>query len=505
MYRPHPIVRPTLAGLAILVVLAGPVPAGLVEDRPPPLVDLHEVAVMTGATIGDGKNRPPPVVGPYEFATRDDLLIAHLLGPLVKGDVADWPILGGLGKQLGDWVEPFTGAQRIADLITEAFPIEGQPALRSLEVEVEHCARVLGIPRPVVHMRNSPFTQAYVVRAFDRDHLVVTSGLLDLYAGRPQELRFIIGHELGHVRCGHIELKAKAFGLIGALQAINLATMPDRYQGVAPTLALGRVYTWCRESEISADRAGLVCCGDPKTAYQAIMRLHHGLDKDSPWIDPEANGFDPQAVIKSFHQWQHQPFVKLLVDLKRHSLMHPFVPERLAALKSWVDSGAYQAIVDRPRASQPDRLIEVVEIQAFELAPQGQTIDPYVIVFDDADQVLRTATAAGVREARWFDFKSTDRGVDQPRPSGDGQPLFCEIWDANYGFDGFVGGFVVYPDGRKVTIDAKGDHVAEYTAKILWDWKEPQSIARSGYGRMTVRFSVRPEVAQVQVFRKVAP
>ena len=85
---------------------------------------------------------------------------------------------------------------------------------------------------------------------------------------------------------------------MAAVQAINVAVVPDKYQAVLPTLGLGRLYTWCRESEISADRAGLLCCGEPKVAYQAIMRLQHGLNPDSPWIDPEAKDFDPEAVIK---------------------------------------------------------------------------------------------------------------------------------------------------------------------------------------------------------------
>ena len=72
-------------------------------------------------------------------------------------------------------------------------------------------------------------------------------------------MRAVVEHELGHVVCGHLELKQKAFGLLAAVQAINIVVVPDKYQAVLPTLGLGRLYTWCRESEISADRAGLLC------------------------------------------------------------------------------------------------------------------------------------------------------------------------------------------------------------------------------------------------------
>jgi Zn-dependent protease with chaperone function len=460
------------------------------------LVSMTFAFLIVTALAGSPPVRVPGSPTRYEIATRDDLLFEHMLAPLMKGDVPDWLILGGIGKQLGGWFDQFVGAQQITNIITEAFPVEGQPALRPIDAEVERCAQTLGVAKPAVYVRNSPFTQAYVVRAFNQDHLVLTSGLLALYAGRPEELRFVIGHELGHVKCGHLELKHKAFGLLAAVQTINLAVVPDKYQAVLPTLALGRLYTWCRESEISADRAGLLCCGETKAAYQAIMRLQHGLNKDSPWIDPESKDFDPQQVIKSFQQWQYQPFVKLLIDLKRHVLIHPFVPERLAALKAWADTGAYRVILGRQGGGQDDHLIEVVEIQAFELAPEGQTADPYVIVFDGDTQVLRTAPGTGQREARWHHFRSTDRGVNQPRSFRDGQPLFFEIWDSDYGDDAFIGGFVVYPDVHDSAANNSGTRVAEYTAKILWDWKGSQEISRAGFARVSVRFLKRQSSTQ---------
>ena len=292
---------------------------------------------------------------------------------------------------------------------------------------------------------------------------------------------------------------------MSAVQAINQAVVPDRYQVVLPTLGLGRLYTWCRESEISADRAGLLCCGEPKVAYQAIMRLQHGLNADSPWIDPEKPDFDAEKVIKNFQQWQYQPFVKLILDLKRHVLVHPFVPERLAALKAWADTGAYRAILGRRGDAREGQLIEVMKIQAFELAPEGQSIDPYVIVLDKDQQVLRTATVPGVRAAQWRGFKSTDKGVDQPRIFHDGQPLFFEIWDDNRLLDTFVGGFVVYPDGSDAAPDKSGDRVAEYMVKILWDWQAPQSISRPGFARVNVRFLERQSSSQGKASRKATP
>ncbi len=431
-------------------------------------------------------DRPAGRVTRYDIATRGDLLFAYMVSPWIKGDVPDWPILGDLSGQVGDWITRYVDAQNITNVITNAFPIEGQP-FEPLDRAVAECASTLGVARPVVYVRNDPYTRIYAVRANNRHHLVLTSGLLKLYEKRPQELKFIVGRELGHVLCEHLELRNNSYGILSALKAINVVVVPDKYQDVLPTLALGRLFTWCRESEFSADRAGLLCCGDPKVAYEAIMRLQHGLNPDSPWIDPE-KGFDPEAVIKGFRNWQYEPFVKFLVDLKRHQLENPYVPERLAMLKTWVDTGAYREILGRSAAGGEGQLIEVVKVQAFELAPEGETVDPYVIVLDGDQQVLRTVPVNGMREAQWKGFKSTDKGVNQPRSFRDGGPLLFEIWDCDYLNDAFIGGFVVYPHGRDATTDKDGNRVAAYTAKIQWDWKDSQAISRPGYARVLVRF-----------------
>jgi hypothetical protein len=315
---------------------------------------------------------------------------------------------------------------------------------------------------------------------------------LNLFEQRPGELRFVVGRELGHIKCGHLALKRKAYGVLSAIQAINTAVVPVRYQNVLPLLALGRLFTWCRESEFSADRAGLLCCGEPKTAYEAIMRLQHGMRADSRWIDPDAKNFDLQVVIRSFQQWQYRPFMKFILYIKEQPLEHPYYQERLAMLRTWADTGAHRTLLARREDPAADQLIEVVKIQAFELADEGKTVDPYVIVTDGDRQVLRTRRGSALRHAEWpGGFKSTDVGVDQPRGFNNGQPLFFEIWDANYFSDSLVGGFVVYPDGKDTRAGADGERLADYMARILWDWNDPQSVSRAGYARVWVKFTRR--------------
>jgi hypothetical protein len=48
-------------------------------------------------------------------------------------------------------------------------------------------------------------------------------------------------------------------------------------------------------------------------------------------------------------------------------------------------------------------------------------------------------------------------------------------------------------------VKADGELLADYTAKILWDWREPQPISRSGHARVQVRFSRRKASADTIV------
>ena len=449
------------------------------------------LAVLAPARPGAaGPARAGGRVSRFDVATRGDLLLGHLVGPSLRGEVAEWTILGGLAGRLGDWAARFFDAQALSNLINEAFPVEGQPALGPVDGLVAECAGTLGLEKPAVWVRNSPFARAYALEAGGRCHLVLTSAMLGLFEGRPAELRFVVGRELGHVLCGHEEMRRKSYAILAAVRAIDEAAVPDRYRDVLPLLAMGRLFSWSREAEFSADRAGLLCCGEPRAAYEAIMRLQHGLRAGSPWIDPDAPGFDADAALRSLRAWEYQPFVSFVSYIKGQAADHPYYSERLAMLKRWADAGARRSILARGD-DDGRQLVEVVRIVAYELAPPGEAVDPYVIVSDGAGQVLRTRYAPAVRDAAWEGFSPTDPGVDQPRAHRDGQPLFFEVWDDNYFGDTLVGGFVIYPDGRDAREGEGGERTAEYTARLQWDWAEPRPVSRPGHAIVTVRFGRR--------------
>lgn len=79
------------------------------------------------------------------------------------------------------------------------------------------------------------------------------------------ELRFIVGHELGHVGLGHAWLNTLLGGMAGVPLPFGAA--------VVVTLAFR---WWNRACEFSADRAGLLACGKPEKAISALVKLVTG-------------------------------------------------------------------------------------------------------------------------------------------------------------------------------------------------------------------------------------
>ena len=188
--------------------------------------------------------------------------------------------------------------------------------------------------------------------------------------------------------------------------------------------------------------------------------------------------------------------------MKEQPLDHPYYQERLAALTAWAETGAYREILGRRVEPSAGQLIEVTAIRAYGLAPDGQSADPYVVATDGERPLLRTRYAAAVRDAQWRGFGPAGPRVDQPRAFRDGQPLYFEVWDADYGDDALIGGFVIYPRGPDARPDEDGDRLAEYTAPIRWDWRDPRPVARPGHAWVRVRFTRRPGGADEAVGAK---
>lgn len=127
---------------------------------------------------------------------------------------------------------------------------------------MESCRTTLGIQLPVeTYVYPSPAFNAAAVRP-ERGLLLVMLSSSLLEAFEPDELKYVVGHELGHHLFEHHKIPAGV--LLGGETPI------------APALAL-ELFAWQRYAEISSDRAGLACAGGFDPVARGLFKLASGL------------------------------------------------------------------------------------------------------------------------------------------------------------------------------------------------------------------------------------
>lgn len=164
--------------------------------------------------------------------------------------------------------------------------------------------------------------------------IVLNSGLIDLCDD--DEILFIIGHEVGHIKSQHMLYHLMA-------QVINwgIDTIPGGSL-VASGLQFA-LYYWSRMSEFTADRAGLMCCQDTDAMTRVFIKMAGLPIKEFNNIRPET--FIQQA--RDFKMLDYEGMNKVVKFLSIADETHPWTVMRSAELLKWIDSGEYGRFVTR--------------------------------------------------------------------------------------------------------------------------------------------------------------
>ena len=198
----------------------------------------------------------------------------------------------------------------------------------TLHYLLKDVARVLDTEDvPELYVSANPTLNAMTI-GMNKPIIILNSALVDLLD--EDELRFVLGHELGHALSGHAvyrTLLQRLLTMTGALNAIPLGAL-----GVRAIVAA--LYEWSRKAELSADRAGLLATQDPATAFRVHMQLASGGHLD----DLDTTAFFAQGQEYLDAADLRDSVLKLLLV---ENQTHPFAVVRAAELRSWVDSGEY--------------------------------------------------------------------------------------------------------------------------------------------------------------------
>mgnify|MGYP001628105741 CR=1 FL=1 len=195
----------------------------------------------------------------------------------------------------------------------------GPRQFKSIHDIVSDCARILTVPTPTVYIKNHPTPNAYTYGTEDDSFIVIHSAMIDHFD--EAELRFVIGHEVGHVQNKHVVYNT-ALMILTQSAAVFLAWI------VQPALVALR--QWFRRAEITCDRAGLLCCGDLEAASRSFLKLATGSQK----LYPEMN---VDAFLEQFEEGQGS-----IGRLGEAFETHPYLPKRIHALRLFAESELYR-------------------------------------------------------------------------------------------------------------------------------------------------------------------
>lgn len=128
--------------------------------------------------------------------------------------------------------------------------------------------KVLDIDQPInLYISQNPNLMSYVGGVRDT-FVVISAGAVGML--NDDELLFLLGHELGHIKVEHVLFHSVARNLLSLLDYLG----PLRFIGQfgLMTVFLG-LYDWYRKSELTADRAGALCIQNSNVPIDVMIKL----------------------------------------------------------------------------------------------------------------------------------------------------------------------------------------------------------------------------------------
>jgi Zn-dependent protease with chaperone function len=197
-----------------------------------------------------------------------------------------------------------------------------------------HSSDTLGIPVPHALALNAGGDfNAFTAGTDEYSFIVVFSTLCKFFP--VEEAWFVVGHECGHIASGHMVYHT----LVNFLASMALSRMPGfGYLAFMLRMTIGLALdAWSRRSEVTADRAGLLCCGDIKVAERALLRLITGMaEVDRVDVDDYLRR---SKEVEEYHSAGR--FWEMMYS-------HPVIRKRIEALRLFARSELYYELSSKP-------------------------------------------------------------------------------------------------------------------------------------------------------------
>ena len=199
-------------------------------------------------------------------------------------------------------------------------------------------AKVMDMPEPELYVSNNPFTNAFA-GGVERPYVTLRSSMIDTMTD--EELYFIMGHELAHIKSQHV-----LYFSVGSLLFPLLDLLGRRTMGASDVATYALVlafYEWSRQAEFSSDRGGLLVTQDLNVATRSLIKLAAGPSRLSHELNEEAFKDQARAYQDADSLDKLGKFV--LFATMGKTLTHPMPVHRTQELERWKLTGAYDRIL----------------------------------------------------------------------------------------------------------------------------------------------------------------
>lgn len=201
----------------------------------------------------------------------------------------------------------------------------------------EHACSTLDLPlKPRLYFQLAADINAYAT-GVENPIVVLSSETVDRMTD--EELLFIIGHELGHIKSNHV-----LYQNMGQVIPILGSYVGQVTFGVGNMISLGltlALQNWRRMAEFTADRAGLLACQSYESAASAMVKLA-GL----PLKHYDKNiTADFMQQAKDFEELDYENLSKVAKVMATLTATHPWTVQRAAELHRFHNDGMMDTIM----------------------------------------------------------------------------------------------------------------------------------------------------------------
>lgn len=235
----------------------------------------------------------------------------------------------GLDKVLAKILE--VGLERMLYIENIASNLRVTPKMfPRLHKSLTWATKILDVPEPELYVKLDPRPNAFTY-GHTNPFITLTTGLIDMMSD--EEVFFVIGHEVGHIKGGHVLYGTMARNIAAIIELLGEFTL-----GIGSLLGRGlayALYEWYRAAELTSDRAALLCVQDLEPARTAFMKMAGGTTRLAAEIDRE----EFLRQIREYEDVDRSTLdraYKILLTIDR---THPFAMHRAKEVEVWYEGG----------------------------------------------------------------------------------------------------------------------------------------------------------------------